>query len=377
MVIAVNTRLLLKDRLEGMGWFSYETLKRITTGHPEHTFLFLFDRFFDPGFIFSKNIIPLVLPPQTRHPVLWYIWFEWILPRKLKQHGASLYFSPDGYMPLHLKIPSLVAIHDINFHHRPGDLPPSSRYYYRKYFPRFASRADRIVTVSEYSRKDIIDSYGIPPDKIDVVYNGVNQAFKPISQESIVKARNEYAGGCPYFVFVGSFHPRKNLSRLMKAFDLFREQSPGPYKMVIVGEKMFMTGDIDKTYSTLKHRKDVVFTGRLSPEKLSEVMGAAVALTFVPLFEGFGIPLLEAMNCDIPILASNVTSLPEIAGKAAIYCNPLEIQDISKGMSSLSSNPDLRMELVREGRKRRTSFNWDLTADKVWKSLEKITPANP
>ena len=104
-------------------------------------------------------------------------------------------------------------------------------------------------------------------------------------------------------------------------------------------------------------------------------MGASSGLTFVPLFEGFGIPLLEAMNCDIPILTSNVTSLPEIAGKSAIYCDPLDIQDISKGMLSLATQPDLQKALVSEGRIRRESFSWDLTADKVWKSLLKIIPA--
>ncbi len=375
MIIAVNTRLLLKDKLEGIGWFSYETLKRISNQHPEHTFLFLFDRPYDPGFIFSENIIPLVIAPRTRHPLLWYTWFEWSLPRILKKHRASLFFSPDGYMPLRLEIPSMIAIHDINFHHRPDDLPPSSRFYYRKYFPLFASHSDRIVTVSEYSRKDIADSYGVSPDKIDVVYNGVNQVFSPLNQEVVTRVRNEYTGGLPYYIFVGSFHPRKNLARLMKAFDLFRDQSPGAYKLVIVGEKMFMTGDIDKTYAKLKHKGDIVFTGRLSPEKLRDLMGAASGLTFVPLFEGFGIPLLEAMNCDIPILTSNVTSLPEIAGKSAIYCDPLDIQDISKGMLSLATQPDLQKALVSEGRIRRESFSWDLTADKVWKSLDKIIPA--
>ena len=375
MIIAVNTRLLLKDKLEGIGWFSYETLKRISNQHPEHTFLFLFDRPYDPGFIFSENIIPLVIAPRTRHPLLWYTWFEWSLPRVLKKHRASLFFSPDGYMPLHLEIPTVIAIHDINFHHRPGDLTPSSRFYYRKYFPLFASQSDRIITVSEYSRKDIVDSYGVSPDKIDVVYNGVNQVFSPLEQEVINRVRNEYTGGLPYYIFVGSFHPRKNLARLMKAFDLFRDQSPGAYKLVIVGEKMFMTGDIDKTYAKLKHKGDIVFTGRLSPEKLRDVMGAASGLTFVPLFEGFGIPLLEAMNCDIPILTSNVTSLPEIAGKSAIYCDPLDIQDISKGMLSLATQPDLQKALVSEGRIIRASFSWDLTAEKVWKSLLKIIPA--
>jgi glycosyltransferase involved in cell wall biosynthesis len=374
MIIAVNTRLLLKDRLEGIGWFSYETLKRITSQHPEHTFLFLFDRPYDPEFIFSENIIPLVIAPQTRHPLLWYTWFEWSLPRIIKTHSASLYFSPDGYMPLGLKIPSMIAIHDINFHHRPGDLPPSSRFYYRKYFPLFASHADRIVTVSEYSRKDIADSYGISTDKIDVVYNGVNQVFSPLSQAAISSVRNEYTGGLPYYIFVGSFHPRKNLARLMKAFDLFRDQSPEPYKLVIVGEKMFMTSDIDKTFAKLKHKGDVVFTGRLSPEKLREVMGAASGLTFVPLFEGFGIPLLEAMNCEIPILTSNITSLPEIAGRSAIYCDPLDILDIARGMLNLATQPDLKKTLVSEGRIRRESFSWDLTADKVWRSLVNLFP---
>jgi glycosyltransferase involved in cell wall biosynthesis len=375
MIIAVNTRLLLKDRLEGIGWFSYETLKRITSQHPEHTFLFLFDRPYDPGFIFNDNIIPLVIAPRTRHPLLWYTWFEWSLPRVLKKHRASLFFSPDGYMPLHLEIPSVIAIHDINFHHRPGDLPPASRYYYRKYFPLFASQSDRIITVSEYSRRDIADSYGIRPDKIDVVYNGVHQAFIPMSQKSITRVRNEYTGGQPYYIFVGSFHPRKNLARLMKAFDLFRDQCPNAYKLVVVGEKMFMTGDIDKTYAQLKHKGDIVFTGRLSPEKLSDVMGAASGLTFVPLFEGFGIPLLEAMNCDIPILTSNVTSLPEIADKSAIYCDPMDIRDITKGMLSLATQPDLQKTLISEGRIRQGSFSWDLTAEKVWKSLLKIIPA--
>jgi len=375
MIIAVNTRLLLKDKLEGIGWFSYETLKRITNQHPEHTFLFLFDRPYDPGFIFSENIVPLVIAPQTRHPLLWYTWFEWSLPKILKKHRASLFFSPDGYMPLGLKIPSIIAIHDINFHHRPGDLPPSSRYYYRKYFPLFASRSDRILTVSEYSREDIVNSYGVSPDKIDVVYNGTNQVFSPLNQKTVTSVRDEYTDGLPYFIFVGSFHPRKNLARLMQAFDLFRDQSPEEYKLVIVGEKMFMAGDIDKTYANLKHKRDIVFTGRLSPEKLRDVMGASSGLTFVPLFEGFGIPLLEAMNCDIPILTSNVTSLPEIAGKSAIYCDPLDIQDISKGMLSLATQPDLQKALVSEGRIRRESFSWDLTADKVWKSLLKIIPA--
>jgi glycosyltransferase involved in cell wall biosynthesis len=197
----------------------------------------------------------------------------------------------------------------------------------------------------------------------------------PLEQTEVSRVRKEYTDGQPYFIFVGSFHPRKNLARLMQAFDLFRERVRKEYKLIMVGEKMFMTGDMDRTFARLKHQSDILFTGRLAPDRLRDVMGASSGLTFVPLFEGFGIPLLEAMHCDIPILASNATSLPEIAGKSAIYCDPLDIHDISSGMVSLATQPELSTQLVSEGRIRRTFFSWDLTAEKVWKSIEKTIPS--
>jgi glycosyltransferase involved in cell wall biosynthesis len=372
MIIAVNTRLLLRDRLEGIGWFTHENLKRITAAHPEHTFLFLFDRPFSDEFIYSENIRPLVVPPPARHPLLWYVWFEISLPGVLRKHKADLYIGPDGYMPLRLDIPSLVTIHDINFHHRPMDLPWSSRLYYRKYFPRFAGKADRITTVSEYSRSDIAGSYGIDPEKIDVVYNGVNEIFAPLAENEAVRKRKELSGGIPYFIFVGSMHPRKNLSRLLLAFDLFREELAREYKLVIVGEKMFMTREIEKTLTGMKHRKDIIFTGRLSPEKLRDVMGASAGLTFLPLFEGFGIPLLEAMRCEIPILASDATSLPEIAAEAAIYANPQEVPEIVAGMLQLAGNAENNSRLVNEGRERVKKFSWDLTSERMWNSVCRV-----
>ena len=372
MKIAVNTRLLLKGRLEGIGWFAYETLKRITQNHPEHSFLFLFDRSFDPGFIFGNNVEGLVVPPPARHPLLWYTWFEYAVPRALKRHQADIFFSPDGYMPLHLKIPSLIAIHDINFHHRPQDLPWSSSVYYRRNFPRFARKANRIVTVSEYSRQDISSNYGIDPEKIDIVYNGANDILKPLPAGQVEQTRQSLTGGAPYFFFVGSMHPRKNLPRLLKAFDLFRKGMDHEFKLVIAGEKMFMTSEMDKALREMRFRKEVIFTGRLSPEELNQILGSSSGLTFVPLFEGFGIPLLEAMQCDIPILTSNVTSLPEIAGEAAIYTDPHNIQSIVDGMKSLAGDAGLRKKLIDEGRKRRTSFSWDETARRLWSSMEKI-----
>lgn len=376
MKIAVNTRLLLNGKLEGIGWFAYETLKRITRDHPEHSFLFIFDRPFDKAFIFGNNVEGIVVPPPTRHPLLWYAWFEFSLPRAIKKHKADLFFSPDGYMPLNLKIPTLIAIHDINFHHRPDDLPLSSRLYYRRYFPRFALKANRIVTVSEFSKKDIENNYHIEPDKIDVVFNGVNEIYSPISPDLALQTRQSLTRGDPYFVFVGSMHPRKNIGRLLLAFDQFKNANPEPFKLVIVGEKMFKTAGIDRIYRNMTHGRDVVFNERLQPDKLCNVIGASAGLTFVPLYEGFGIPLLEAMRCEVPILASNVTSLPEVAGKAALYVDPMNVSSIAEGMGSLAGDNALRNALLEYGRSRCSDFSWDRTADKLWSSLQRIMPDN-
>ncbi|MFC2098458.1 glycosyltransferase family 4 protein [Bacteroidota bacterium] len=372
MIIAINTRLLIKDKLEGIGWFMHENLQRITRGHPEHTFLFLFDRPFATEFIYSDNIKPVVVPPPARHPVLWHIWLEYSLPRILRKNKAELYVGPDGYMPLNLKIPSHITIHDINFHHRPEDLPGSSRSYYCKNFPRFATAADRIATVSEYSKKDIMSSYNVAQDKIDVVYNGVNEIYSPLPVNEAQRIRESITGGSPYFIFIGSLHPRKNLPNLLRAFDLFKSELDSEFKLLIIGEKMFMTGEINKAFEGMIYREDVIFTGRLSPADLRERLAASSGMTFLPLFEGFGIPLLEAMRCEVPILASNVTSLPEIAADAAIYADPFDPGDISNGMIKLARDTELTSKLIQAGKKRAGDFSWNKTAEMLWSSICRV-----
>ena len=372
MRIAVNTRLLLPGKLDGIGWYTYETLKRITRWHPEHEFFFYFDRPYSKEFIFSGNIQPVILPPQARHPVLWYIWFEQSLAKSLKRHMADVLLSPDGYLPLSSSVPSLAVIHDINFHHRPQDLPLASRLYYRHFFPQFAEKATCIITVSNYSREDICQSYHIPEEKVKVVYNGAGENYVPISGESSKEARLKYSSGAPYFVYVGSLHPRKNIPRLSKAFDGFRKSFPDPYKLLIVGERLFMTGEIEQTIRQMKYREDIVFAGRLSPEELRHVIGGATALTFVPLFEGFGIPVLEAMYCDVPVMTSDVTSLPEVGGDAVLYVDPFNVQAIQAGMEQLAGNENLRNELVAKARIHRTKFSWDKSASGLWDATKMV-----
>jgi glycosyltransferase involved in cell wall biosynthesis len=369
--IAVNTRLLLKNRLEGIGWFSYQTLKRITEGNKDVHFVFLFDRSFSEEFIFSENITPVIVSPQARHPFLYYAWLEFGIKNTLDGLKPDLFLSPDGFLSLGAKCRQLPVIHDINFLHNPKDVKPLTRRYYNHFFPKFAQKATRIATVSEYSKKDISENYKISDDKIDVVYNGINSSFKPVSEEIKIQTRTRFSGGKEYFLFVGSLNPRKNISRLIQAFDAFRKESNSDLKLLLAGPHAWGGSDIYKTIDSLDCKEDIVFTNRLNEEDLAKVMASAFALTFVPYFEGFGIPLVEAMQSEIPIITSNVTSLPEIAGDAAMFVNPYEVNEIKNAMLKLRHSSELQKQLVENGKQRRNNFSWDKSADLLWKSVEK------
>lgn len=371
MKIAVNTRLLIRNKLEGIGWFTFESLKRITFQHPEHHFYFIFDRAFDPEFIFSGNITPIILSPQARHPFLFHIWFEYSLPPVLDRIKPDIFLSPDGYLSLKSKVRSLAVIHDLNFEHYPEDLPYWVRKYYRHYFPKFALKADRIATVSEFSKQDIIAQYGIQADKIDVVYDGSNERYKPLREDEKIDIRNKYSGGFPYFLFIGSLHPRKNLINLFRAFDLFRDQDSSGTKLIIAGAKQWWTRDIKNAFARMKFMKDVIFYGHMNIGELSGLLGAALAMTYVSYFEGFGIPIIEAFRCETPVITASVTSMPEVAGDAALLVDPFNPEAIAEAMTQLSRNESLRKRLIQRGINRKNTFSWDRTAGLLWKSIEK------
>jgi len=371
MNIAVNCRLLQKGRLEGIGWFMYENLKRITINHPEHQFFFIFDRPYNQSFLFSDNIKPIILGPPTRHPFLWYLWFEWRLPGLLKKINADLFFSPDGYLSLRSNITQVPVIHDINFAHRPKDLPFLTRIYYNYYFPRFANRADRICTVSEYSKEDIHSTYGIDRSLIHVVYNGANESYKPLVEDEKRAGRLKYANGSEYFIFIGSIHPRKNLGNLIEAFDRFVKRTGSDMKLVVVGAKMWKGQRVEES-KVEGQRSKVHFLGHIETDELRKVLGSALAMTFVPWFEGFGIPVVEAMYAGVPVLTSTETSLPEVGGKAVLYAHPGNVQEISDQMEKLVSDARLRKELIQKGKKQKEKFSWEKTSQKVWECLDTV-----
>lgn len=371
MKIAINTQLLIPGKLDGIGWYTYETLSRITARNPEHEFILIFDRKPSGELKFPSNTRSVVLSPPSRHPLLWFIRFEIFLPFLLRKLKPDVFLSTDGWMTLNSPAPCIQVIHDLNFAHFPEDIPYLTRKYYNILFRRYAQKARRIATVSNYSKQDIIKVWGISSDKIDVTHNGCNEDYKIVGKDEKLITRKKYARGAPYFLYVGALIPRKNIARMFEAFNRFKEQDTQNIRLLVVGQKKWWTPAISEAWEKLKYKEDVNFLGRLGVTELNHLYAASLALLFVPYFEGFGIPILEAFKSGAPVITSNVTSMPEVAGDAAMLVDPYSVDSISDAMISLSTNEDLRNSLIELGKERSRQFSWDKTADALWRTIEK------
>ncbi|MCA0430413.1 MAG: glycosyltransferase family 4 protein [Bacteroidetes bacterium] len=372
MHIVVNTRLLIKNKLEGIGWFTYQTLKLITQTHQRVKFTFLFDRPFDEEFLFSSNVTGVVLGPKARHPFLYYFWLQFKVKPYLEKTKPDLFLSPDGFLCLNTQIKQLPVIHDINFFHFPKHIKYLTEKYYNYFFPKFAKQAKRIATVSNYSKVDISKTYKIDLSLIDVVYNGINSFFKPLNEIDKDKIKKVYSNSNPYFVYVGAISPRKNISNLMIAFNTFKKNNPNlNHNLLIAGAVAWGNKEVQQNLNKLEFKNQIIFTGRLSNTDLANILSSAEALVYIPLFEGFGIPLIEAMECEVPVICSNVTSLPEVAGNAAVLVNPLNVNDISDAMCKIVNEPNLKQSLINNGNIQKLKFSWEKSAKLLWESVEK------
>ena len=202
MRIAVNTRFLLAGKLEGIGHYTLETLKHLVADHPEDEFIFFFDRKFDPSFVFAKNITPVVLFPPARLPILWRWWFDYSVTSALKKYKADVFFSPDMFLSLRTKVPTLLVVHDLAFNHFPEYIPQKFRKYYAKFTSKYLNKAAHIMTVSSFSKADVMSTYEIPEHKISLAYNDVSALYKSpraIHEENIKK---KYTSHCDYFYYI-------------------------------------------------------------------------------------------------------------------------------------------------------------------------------
>lgn len=359
--------------VDGIGNFCIETVQHLAKSHPEDDFLLLCDKNFTEDYFNFRNVsIHKILPPY-RHPLLYIYYMETAVKKFLNKHKPDIFIGIEGFLSLGAKTKQIPVIHDLNFEHYPQDLPFRNRFYYRNFMPKFAKKANRIATVSNFTKEDIIDKYSVSEEKIDVVYGGIKEKFQPLSQEEVLSVRQKFTSGNPYFFFIGSMHPRKNLIRLIMAYELFRKNNLNHHhKLVLSGNILWDNKMFDKVIQSISYKDDIIFTGRVNDEDLKKLLGAATALAFVPTFEGFGLPVVEAFQAEVPVMCSNVTSMPEVADGAALLVNPFDENDIARGLKEMADNKDLRDELVEKGTIRKKYFSWQKTADLLYESILKV-----
>ncbi len=364
MKIGVNTRFLLpKTHLEGIGKYTFEILSQLCKQHPEDTFYFFFDRPYDPRFVFSDNIVPIVLFPPARHPILFTIWFEWSVRRALKKYDIDVFLSFDGLSTVLGKTPEVLVVHDIVYAHTPSYLPGFIRWYLCTIMPPLLKKAKRIVAVSEFVKNDICQHYQLSPAKVDVAYNALPSAFHDIT------AAEQRPLEDPYFIVPGAIIERKNTLNILKAFVAFKERCGGNNKLVFAGRFMFKPSSEVKTlWDKLQGMGELIHLNKPTDQQMVQWVRHSSALVYASLFEGFGIPILEGMASSVPVITSNVTSMPEVAGDAAISIDPHDPAAISEAMEYVLDDEN-KAALVSKGPAQLKKFNWPASAAVVYRSL--------
>ncbi|MBV9987570.1 MAG: glycosyltransferase family 4 protein [Chitinophagaceae bacterium] len=369
MRIAVNAIFLQKGQLEGYGQYAREITRRLVQQHPEHEFIFIFDRPYDPEFVFADNVIPVVTGPAARHALAFKYWYDVKAPLALRKYKPDVWLQPYGFCSLSTSIPQILIVHDLAFKHHPDFIAWHHRSYYQAYTGRFLKKAAHIITVSEFSKQDIISRYATASEKISVAPGAARAEFVPVSWQEKQSIKDQFSSGTEYFLCTGGIHPRKNLMNLLKAFSLFKKWQHSNMKLLIAGRLAWQYEEIVEKLKTYKYRDDVVLTGYLPDDQLARLTAGAYAMVYPSWFEGFGLPIVEAMQAGVPVIASNTSSMPEAGGEAALYADPADPDSIAKHMLSLYRDETFRSKLIEAGYEQAKKFSWDRSAQQIWNRI--------
>jgi glycosyltransferase involved in cell wall biosynthesis len=324
--------------------------------------------------IFLREKPGISLPKETKYfrysivegKILWsQIFLPYYLHFKTK---IDVFFAPAHYAPRFCPVPIVLTIHDLSFFYYPNEFRKKDLYQLKNWTEYSIKKAHQIISVSKTTKKDIRKFYDIPEEKISIIYNGFEKHegdSRHISLEQYGTEKNKY------ILFVGTLQPRKNIPYLIKGFAKFKNTNPD-YKLIIVGKQGWLFDDIYAEVIRLNLEKSVLFTGYLADDELIKLYKNAFCLVLPSLYEGFGIPVLEAMSNGCPVIASHSSSLPEIGGDACLYIDPTDIQDLIDKLNDLSDNKELRDSLIKKGSERIKNFSWNTCALETLKILTGI-----
>jgi glycosyltransferase involved in cell wall biosynthesis len=378
MQIAVNTRFLIRGKMEGIGWYTHELMSRMVQAHPEVHFHFFFDRAYDASFIYANNVTGYALAPMARHGILWYLWFEFSVARALRRTQADVFFSPDNFMSLRSSVPTVMTCHDLIPFHYPEGIPGWAKRYYHRFWPKYLKKATQVIAVSETTRRDLLAMFQLPPARVTTVFNGSNGEGYRLRQISPTpSAHNIAALTQPYFISVGSIHPRKNTIKLVQAFNAFKQKTGLKHQLALVGRVTWNQSAIEAEIEASPYRSDIISTGYVTDTQMQTLISGAEAMLYISLFEGFGLPILEAMQQSVPVITSDCSAMPEVAGDAAILVTPTNIDAIAWAMHRVITDTALRKRLVSNGLQRVKLFDWDQAAEAVFQILQATAAQNP
>jgi glycosyltransferase involved in cell wall biosynthesis len=310
----------------------------------------------EPNFAYRQ------LPGTDR--ALAILWHRFLLPlyADVWAGGADLFHSPDFALPPLLRAVGLVTVHDLSYMHYPEHAQPGLMRYLGKAVPRSVRRARLVLADSGSTRDDIISFLGTKPDRIRVVYAGVGREFHPVTEPGVLaRVRGQYGLEWPFVLNVGTLEPRKNHLRLLEAFSLLTE-AHADLHLMLVGGKGWLYDDVHAAVDRLGLRDRVVFPGFVRDEDLPSLYTMAAAFAYPSLYEGFGLPVLEALACGTPTVCSDSSSLPEVAGDAALLVHPNDVDGLARALTRILSDETLRGQLRGRGLLQAARFTWEAAA---------------
>jgi glycosyltransferase involved in cell wall biosynthesis len=275
--------------------------------------------------------------------------------------GIDLFHATDHLLPRLTRVRTVFTLHDLIFRLYPGTHKPLNRWFLTLVMPRFLKTADAVIAVSGHTKRDAMRFYDLDEAKIHVIYEGVNARFRPAPAEAIASVRQAHDLPPKFILSLGTIEPRKNLTSLLEAYRVLRDQG-SELRLVVVGKKGWLYEGFFHRLRELGLENEVVFTGFVPDADLPAIYSAAELFVFPSLYEGFGLPVLEALACGAPVVTSNRSSLPEVAGDAALLVDPTSVGDLEKAMTTVLERQDIRAELKAKGPRQASRFSWNKAA---------------
>jgi len=283
------------------------------------------------------------------------------IPQDRMFPGIDLFHATDHLLPRLSRVKSVFTLHDLIFRLYPETHKPLNRWFLTLMMPRFLQAAGAVIAVSQHTKRDAMDFYGIDEAKIHVIYEGVSSRFRPAPVQAMARVRQTYKLPEQFILSLGTIEPRKNLSSLLEAYRVLRNRG-SESGLVIVGKKGWLYEGFFRRLRELGLENEVLFTGFVPDADLPAICSAAELFVFPSLYEGFGLPVLEAMACGAAVITSNVSSLPEVAGDAALLVDPASVKELTEAMAAVLEDEELRISLRAKGPRQAARFSWEMAA---------------